>query len=305
MKRCLLRTGNAFSNVPGIALYMTGLNQVRGFMAVSPLFAAVRKRDLERHSSVLPMLTNTGNLLAGATTRVAVGFVLNPVSVLKARYEVSTFFAPLYAFLTSAHLLLFLSQSNLHAYGSLISSVRSITRGGPSELFRGFLASSLRDAPYAGLFLVFYEEIKHEAATKLPPSSPLASALLHSGSGASAGTVATLATHPFDVIKACHLFFFFLPFRVPNRPECKSEPNKNIMASRGQSWLCGMSVSLFYRLQPPDLCLYRRNGAYMVSSLVLPSASLKILSSAIGWAAYESLLVFARTRNGQRRSLYS
>ncbi len=186
---------------------MTGLNQVRGFMAVSPLFAAIRKRDLERHSSVLPVLTNTGNLLAGATTRVAVGFVLNPVSVLKARYEVSTFFAPLYAFLTSAHLLLFLSQSNLHAYGSLISSVRSITRGGPSELFRGFLASSLRDAPYAGLFLVFYEGIKHEASTILPPSSPLASALLHSGSGA-----ATLATHPFDVIKACHFSFFFFPF---------------------------------------------------------------------------------------------
>jgi len=57
-------------------------------MATSPLFAAVRKRDPESHSSVLPVLTNTGNLLAGATTRVAVGLVLNPFSVLKARYEV-------------------------------------------------------------------------------------------------------------------------------------------------------------------------------------------------------------------------
>jgi len=75
---------------------MTGLNQARGFMAVSPLFAAVRKRDPERHSSVLPVLTNSGNLLAGATTRVAVGLVLNPFSVLKARYEVSTFLSPLF-----------------------------------------------------------------------------------------------------------------------------------------------------------------------------------------------------------------
>ena len=72
---------------------MTGLNQARGFMAVSPLFAAVRKRDSERHSSVLPVLTSSGNLLAGASTRVAVGLVLNPFSVLKARYEVSTFFS--------------------------------------------------------------------------------------------------------------------------------------------------------------------------------------------------------------------
>lgn len=82
-----------------------------------------------------------------------------------------------------------------------MSSVWSIVRPGPSELFRGFLASSLRDAPYAGLFLVSYEAIKHEAASILPPSYPLANAALHSGSAAAAGTIATLATHPFDVIK--------------------------------------------------------------------------------------------------------
>jgi len=77
------------SNIPGIALYMTGLSQIRGFMAASPLFAAARnKRNPQRSSSVLPTLTSSGNLLAGATTRVAVGFALNPVSVLKARYEV-------------------------------------------------------------------------------------------------------------------------------------------------------------------------------------------------------------------------
>jgi solute carrier family 25 protein 38 len=78
-------------------------------------------------------------------------------------------------------------------------SVLSIVCGGPSELFRGFLALSLHDAPYAGLFLVFYEAIKHEAAS--PPSSPLVSAALHSGSAAASGTFAMLATHPFDVIK--------------------------------------------------------------------------------------------------------
>jgi solute carrier family 25 protein 38 len=59
----------------------------------------------------------------------------------------------------------------------------------------------LRDAPYAGLFLVFYEAIKHEAAYVLPLSSPPVYASLHGGSAAVAGTIATLATHPFDVIK--------------------------------------------------------------------------------------------------------
>jgi hypothetical protein len=98
------------SNVPGIALYMTGLSQVRGFMAVSPFFTTVRKSDHEKHASVLPVLTSSGNLLAGATTRVAVGFILNPFSVLKARYEVRTSFHELsimYNFMTPTALALF------------------------------------------------------------------------------------------------------------------------------------------------------------------------------------------------------
>jgi solute carrier family 25, member 38 len=67
---------------------MSSLSQVRAFMACSPFFAAVRKPGSEKNASVLPVLTSSGNLLSGATTRVAVGFVLNPFSVLKARYEV-------------------------------------------------------------------------------------------------------------------------------------------------------------------------------------------------------------------------
>lgn len=53
-------------------------------------------------------------------------------------------------------------QSNLYAYTSLSGALVGIARQGPSELLRGFLASSLRDAPYAGLFVVFYEGIKKE-----------------------------------------------------------------------------------------------------------------------------------------------
>ncbi|KAI0251467.1 mitochondrial carrier [Lactifluus subvellereus] len=230
-------------NVPGIALYMTGLSQVRGFMAVSPLFSAVRKRNPDQHTSVLPVLTNWGNLLAGATIRVAVGFVLNPFSVLKARYE-----------------------SNLHAYGSLTSSVRSIVRGGPSELFRGFLASSLRDAPYAGLFVVFYEGIKSEAASILSPSSPLASAALHSGSGAAAGTIATLATHPFDVIKT--------RMQVHNEDKYRGL-TRTVLAVWDERGISGFFDGASLRL------------------------SRKILSSAIGWGVYESLLLFSRTKSRQ------
>lgn len=50
----------------------------------------------------------------------------------------------------------------MYAYQSLTGALTSIIRAGPSEIFRGFSASALRDAPYAGLFLMFYEGIKRE-----------------------------------------------------------------------------------------------------------------------------------------------
>lgn len=178
---------------------MTSLTQLRTLMAKSPFFEPVRNnssRDNSKNSSVLPSLTSQGNLLAGATTRVGVGFLLNPFSVLKARFEVLSlhpyhlrvppqfiYSSPLVFFSCVILLTLMLAtvrsfknscyfrphsfdiQSNIYAYESFTGAFAIIVRQGPSELLRGFLASSLRDAPYAGLFVVFYEGIKREACT--------------------------------------------------------------------------------------------------------------------------------------------
>lgn len=93
---------------------------------------------------------------------------------------------------------------------------------GKSELLRGFVASSLRDAPYAGMFVVMYESIKRETSEFIlvlqEPGSRVAayflpnaySAGIHSFSAGSAGAIATMATHPFDVIKVIS-FRFSLP----------------------------------------------------------------------------------------------
>ena len=69
---------------------MTSLTQLRTVMAKSPYFALARTDTVAQgnHSSVLPKLTVHGNLISGATARVGIGFLLNPVSVLKARFEV-------------------------------------------------------------------------------------------------------------------------------------------------------------------------------------------------------------------------
>jgi solute carrier family 25 protein 38 len=121
-------------------------------MATSPYFSHVH---ISKNVSVLPSLNSQGNLIAGATTRLAVGFVLNPFSVLKARFEVRQvrhWMLPLIEPL----------QSNIYMYESLPGAFISVVRLGPSELLKGFLASSLRDGPYSGIFVLFYEGIKRE-----------------------------------------------------------------------------------------------------------------------------------------------
>lgn len=109
-------------------------------------------------------------------------------------------------------------QSDLFAYRSLGESFVSLVRAGPSQLFRGAAASAMRDAPYAGFFLVSYEHLKREsgetrffpidiwvlsrhAAAFLQPVSSSSTVLINAFAGAGAGTAATLVTHPFDVLK--------------------------------------------------------------------------------------------------------
>jgi len=71
---------------------MTGLTQLRTYMARFPYFAVAKAYPdgdpRGKNVSVLPTLTMQGNLVAGATSRVVVSFLLNPFSLLKARYEV-------------------------------------------------------------------------------------------------------------------------------------------------------------------------------------------------------------------------
>ncbi|KAL0949092.1 hypothetical protein HGRIS_009183 [Hohenbuehelia grisea] len=247
-------------NVPGVALYFTTLTQLRGIMATSPYFVIVRQKvsngQGSGNASVLPKLSNQGNLLAGATTRVGVGFILNPFSVLKARFE-----------------------SNMYAYESLFGALKSIARQGPSELLRGFLASSLRDAPYAGLFVVFYEGIKRETGTSsivpgqavfferplhfvaevLHISTSAQSSVLHSVAAASASALATAITHPFDVIKT--------------KIQVRSEARYNgLLRTAHTIWA-------------------QRGAVGFLDGLSLRMAR-KVGSSAIGWAVYEALLMF-------------
>ncbi|KAL4920241.1 solute carrier family 25 member 38 [Aspergillus aurantiobrunneus] len=184
----------------GSALYFTSLNALRQSLASTPV--ALANPDNAKgtaisspnsslsSSSALPKLSNTANLATGAAARVAAGFVMMPVTVLKVRYE-----------------------SNYYAYRSLYTAGRDILRTeGVRGLFSGFGATAARDAPYAGLYVLFYEQLKRYLASATtaahtnapevdqPSKSPSSSSINFVSGGLAAG-LATGITNPFDAVK--------------------------------------------------------------------------------------------------------
>lgn len=164
----------------GSALYFTSLNALRQGVARtgSPTLGSTGEINAlsANSSSALPKLSNSANLATGAAARVAAGFVLMPATVLKVRYE-----------------------SDYYAYRSLYSAGRDILRTeGVRGLFAGFGATAARDAPYAGLYVLFYEQLKRDlpALASAPSSSSI-----NFVSGALAAGMATAITNPFDAVK--------------------------------------------------------------------------------------------------------
>lgn len=64
------------------------LSAFRAELALIPWFARTTNTS-DGKRSALAQLSSTGNLVAGGVARTSVGFVLNPITVIKARYEVS------------------------------------------------------------------------------------------------------------------------------------------------------------------------------------------------------------------------
>ncbi|RYO99540.1 hypothetical protein DL764_006781 [Monosporascus ibericus] len=178
----------------GSAIYFTTLNTIRQHAAtLSQAAAAVATptSDAARHSSSLPKLSNTANLVAGATARAFAGFILMPLTVIKVRYE-----------------------SNLYSYRSITGAARDIykTERIPG-FFAGFGATAARDAPYAGLYVLTYEQFKKQLSSfydhplLLPTAGHKAdmatslSAIINFASGSLAGATCSFISNPFDAVK--------------------------------------------------------------------------------------------------------
>lgn len=109
-----------------------------------------------------------------------------PITVIKVRYE-----------------------SNLYAYRSLLGAGSAILKHeGPRGFFSGFGATAIRDAPYAGLYVVFYEQSKRRLSQLKDATAPVGGEMKRSSSvpinfasGVLAAGLATALTNPFDAVK--------------------------------------------------------------------------------------------------------
>lgn len=160
-----------------------------------------------KRTSALPTLSVTANLATGALARASVGFVMMPITVLKVRFESNIYTnSTLPAAGTVPNRMNGTMQKN--PYAGLITATREIARSeGLRGFFKGAGATAARDAPYAGIYVGFYEASKSVLSPAVTPwnaardASSSTSALVNFSSGALAATLATTVTNPPDVVK--------------------------------------------------------------------------------------------------------
>lgn len=194
----------------GSALYFSTLNRLRGYVAASSTDTLSSGDGRAKStSSNLPQISKSANLTTGALSRAFAGLVLMPVTVIKVRYE-----------------------SSLYRYGSIWGACRAIkAQEGVRGFFAGFGATAVRDAPYAGLYVVVYEESKRVLGSflgrgtgvwgrpveqlldgvgegqgggmgqEMKEMGGLQAVSINFVSGVFAAGVATAITNPFDAVK--------------------------------------------------------------------------------------------------------
>lgn len=113
----------------------------------------------------------------GGLARSVSGLTMLPFTVIKTRFESGQF-----------------------AYRSVVQALVTIHRTeGMRGLFSGLSATLLRDAPFSGLYLMFYTQLKKYTST-LEVIDPQ-NAAVHFSCGILAGGLASFMTQPADVVK--------------------------------------------------------------------------------------------------------
>ncbi|KAK0162214.1 hypothetical protein PV327_008567 [Microctonus hyperodae] len=112
----------------------------------------------------------------GIAARTLSGCLLIPITVVKTRFE-----------------------SGVYKYKNMNDALRIIYKyEGIKGLSSGLAPTLLRDAPYSGLYLMFYTQLKEISDKSFVQEKLIA---VHFGCGILAGIFSSIITHPADVVK--------------------------------------------------------------------------------------------------------
>lgn len=171
------------------------------------------------------------SVVLGACARTIAGITLLPVTVVKTRYE-----------------------SGFYTYSSMLDALRSIWKmEGGKGLYSGLLATVARDAPFSGLYLMFYTQIKRRAKNGL--GTPELSSFEAFICGSFAGILASVVTQPADVVKTRLQLF----------------PHK--YSSTGSA----------------VFCILKTNGVSGLFKGLVPRTLRRTLMASMSWTVYERL----------------
>jgi len=120
--------------------------------------------------------SSMASIMIGASARCVAGVIMIPATVIKVRCE-----------------------SRMFEYRGITEAFQKIYgREGMKGLTSGILPTLVRDAPFSGLYLMIYQNLKTGCEGLAPVTGDSS---LHFLCGITAGCLASLITHPADVVK--------------------------------------------------------------------------------------------------------
>ena len=209
-------TPSLWRTVPGIGLYFSCYHYISSCVTMNK-----------------QPLTSMQSLTIGTVSRMIAGSLLIPVTVIKTRWEAG-------------------GDTFRYRGQGMISALRSIVRAeGLRGLASGLVPTIVRDAPFSGIYLLFYNRLKQTSlVTDVhdPNSRSLALFLC----GLVAGAAATVVVQPADVVKT--------ELQLRQRRVTQLEAARSVLRERGL-------------------------GGFMAG--LVPRVIRKSLMSALSWAVYE------------------
>lgn len=207
-------TPSLWRTVPGIGLYFSCYHTLSGVV--------ISQGD---------RMTSLQSIVVGSLARICAGVLLIPITVVKTRWEATG------------------DKFKYRGKGMLVAIRSIMAREGIRGLVAGLIPTIIRDAPYSGIYLMLYNNLKYLVVNKDEIKDKQMS---HFTCGLLAGAAATLIVQPADVVKT-HLQLY-------------------------QGRLSAKQVII-------DIYRDRRLGGFMVGAG--PRVLRKSLMSALAWSLYE------------------